>query len=151
MRGRGFTLLEMLLVLGIGAILMAVAVPNVMPAIEAAQLSSAARDVASGLRFARGQALSRRQEVRFTLDVPGHRYRVSTRPKVFGLPSGVGLKLFTASGEVEGEGVGSILFFPDGSSTGGRVTLEAAGRKRLIDVNWLTGRISSSAEESDNS
>ncbi|MEW6037104.1 MAG: GspH/FimT family pseudopilin [Pseudomonadota bacterium] len=151
MRSRGFTLLEMLLVLGIGAILMAVAVPNVIPAIEAAQLGSAARDVASGLRFARGQALSRRQEVRFTLDVPGRRYRVSTRPKVFGLPSAVGLRLFTAAGEAEGEGVGSILFFPDGSSTGGRVTLEAAGRKRLIDVNWLTGRISSSAEEADDS
>ncbi|QJD30701.1 GspH/FimT family pseudopilin [Methylococcus geothermalis] len=151
MRGHGFTLLEMLLVLGIGTILLAVAVPNVMPAIEAARLSSAARDVASGLRFARGQALSRRQEVRFTLDVAGHRYQVSTRPKAFGLPSAVALKLFTASGEVEGEGVGSIRFFPDGSSTGGRVTLEAAGRKRLIDVNWLTGRISSSAEEADDS
>ncbi|MDD2769520.1 MAG: GspH/FimT family pseudopilin [Methylococcus sp.] len=149
MRGRGFTLLEMLLVLGLGAILMAVAVPNVIPAIESAQLSSASRDVASGLRFARGQALSRRQEVRFTLDVPAHLYQVSTRPKVFGLPSAVALRLFTASGEVEGEGRGSIRFFPDGSSTGGRVTLEAAGRKRLIDVNWLTGRISSSVEESD--
>lgn len=144
---RGFTLLEMLLALTLGAILMAVVVPNVMPAIASAQLSSAARDVASGLRFARGQALSRRQEARFVLDVENRRYQVTGRSKVYDLPSSVNVKLFTAQSEYAGEGVGSIRFFPDGTSTGGRVTLEGAGRRWWIDINWLTGRISVHEDE----
>ncbi|MGA7117479.1 MAG: hypothetical protein WBY12_09835 [Hyphomicrobium sp.] len=34
-----------------------------------------------------------------------------------------------------------MRFFPDGSSTGGRVTLVAGERKRLLDINWLTGAV----------
>jgi general secretion pathway protein H len=35
----------------------------------------------------------------------------------------------------------SILFFPDGGSTGGRLTLATGDRRRLIAVDWLTGRV----------
>jgi general secretion pathway protein H len=57
------------------------------------------------------------------------------------LPESVRLGLFTAEAELSGEGLGSIRFYPDGSSTGGRVSLEAAGKRRLVDVNWLTGAV----------
>jgi len=37
---------------------------------------------------------------------------------------------------------GDIRFNPDGSSTGGRISL-ADGRRRLgVGVDWLTGRVS---------
>lgn len=140
-RSSGFTLMEMLLALAIAAALTAVAVPNVTPLLNRAQLTAATRDIASGLRYVRGQALSGAREATFELDVNHRTYRVSGRRKDFSLPDSVRLSLYTAEREAGEEGVGSIRFFPDGSSTGGRVTLEAAGKKRLVDVNWLTGEV----------
>lgn len=140
-RWGGFTLLEMLLALAVAAALTAVAVPNLTPLLNRAQLTSATRDIASGLRYARGQALAGAREAIFELDVNHKAYRVSGRQKHFSLPDGVRLSLYTAEQEAGEEGIGSIRFFPDGSSTGGRVTLEAAGKKRLVDVNWLTGEV----------
>ncbi len=37
---------------------------------------------------------------------------------------------------------GAIRFYPDGSSTGGRITVASGERKFLVDVDWLTGRVS---------
>ena len=37
--------------------------------------------------------------------------------------------------------VGSIRFYPDGSSNGGRVTVGAGGRAFAVDVDWLTGHV----------
>lgn len=137
----GFTLLEMILVLVIAATVAAVAVPNLEPALANMQLRAATRDIASALRYARGQALSRGREAVFSLDVDRHIYQVSGRRKAYGLPTSVQLGLFTAETELSGQGQGSIRFYPDGSSTGGRVSLDALGKRRLVDVNWLTGAV----------
>ncbi len=137
---QGFTLLEMILVLVIAAVLAAVAVPNMQPAIANMQLRAATQDVASALRHARGQALKRGSEAVFVLNVNRHFYRVAGRAKPYALPESVKLSLFTADFLMD-EGQGSIVFYPDGSASGGRVTLEGGGRTRLVDVNWLTGNI----------
>jgi len=137
----GFTLLEVLLALVIAGVLMAVAVPNFGPAVARAQLYAATRDVASGLRHARGQALTRGREATFELDVDRHRYRVTGRKKAYTLPDPVRLSLYTAETETVDEGTGRIRFFSDGSATGGRVTLEGGGQKRMVDVSWLTGEV----------
>ncbi|MGZ8218211.1 GspH/FimT family protein [Methylomagnum sp.] len=138
---RGFTLLELLLALGLVALLMALAVPNFGPAIARAQLTSATRDVASALRHVRGQALMRGRDAEFELDIERHRYKVTGRNKAYSLPGGIGLSLYTAESETVDEGTGRIRFFPDGSATGGRVTLAGGGRKQVVDVNWLTGEV----------
>jgi general secretion pathway protein H len=49
--------------------------------------------------------------------------------------------LTTGRSLVTGESEGGIDFFPDGSSTGGRVYLEIDARSLKVDVEWLTGRI----------
>lgn len=139
-RTQGFTLLEMMLVLVIAALLAAVAVPNMQPAIATMQLRAATSDIASALRHTRGQALSRGREAEFVLNVERHFYRTAGRAKPYVLPESVKLSLFTAD-VLTDEGQGSIVFYPDGSASGGRVTLEGAGKKRLVDVNWLTGAI----------
>lgn len=131
----------MLLALVIAGLLMAVAVPNFGPTLARAQLYSATRDVASGLRHARGQALIRGKDAEFELNVDRHSYKVSGRNKAYGLPGSVRLSLYTAETETLDEGTGRIRFFPDGSSTGGRVTLEGGGQKRAVDVSWLTGEV----------
>jgi general secretion pathway protein H len=37
--------------------------------------------------------------------------------------------------------VGEIRFFPDGSSTGGEITLAGGNAHRYVQVDWLTGRV----------
>ncbi|MFM8332280.1 MAG: GspH/FimT family pseudopilin [Candidatus Methylumidiphilus sp.] len=138
----GFTLLEMMLVLVVAALLAAVAVPNMQPAMASMQLRSATQDVASALRHTRGQALSRGREAEFALNVKKHFYRVAGRHKPYVLPESVKLELFTADMLMDAdEGQGRIVFYPDGSASGGRVTLSGAGRVWVVDVNWLTGGV----------
>ena len=127
-------------VLVVAALLAAVAVPNMQPAINNMQLRAATQDIASALRHTRGQALNHGREAEFVLNVNQHFYRTAGRHKPYILPESVKLSLFTADVLME-EGQGSIIFYPDGSASGGRVTLEGAGKTRLVDVNWLTGNI----------
>jgi general secretion pathway protein H len=51
------------------------------------------------------------------------------------------LSITTVSGDVAGQRAG-ITFAPDGSSSGGRVAMAEGGRRVLVGVDWLTGRVS---------
>jgi len=137
----GFTLLELLIVLAIAAASFAMVGPQVSSGLSTMKLNTAANDMASALRFTRSRAISDIREAEFFLDVERHRYRVTGKHKEYRVPESIHLNLLTAESEMIGDGQGVIRFFPDGSSTGGRVTLEVGQQKRLVDVNWLTGHI----------
>ena len=109
---------------------------------SAADLKAAARTVASGLRQAQSTAMATRKDAVLTIDVESREFVTSLEPKPRKLPDNVELKLYAAQSEVTSERRGSIRFYPDGSSTGGRITVSAGERKYLVDVDWLTGRVS---------
>ncbi len=138
---QGFTLIELMVVLVVLVISSAVVIPNIGSGQNSAKLQGAARSVASALRYLRGQALVTNSETVFTVDLEKNQYRVSGREKNFQIPEIIDITLVTAQSELSGEGEGRIRFYPDGSSTGGRVTLEIEGDKKLVDVNWLTGQV----------
>ena len=96
--------------------------------------------MASGLRTAQAPR-SRRRDALLTIDMESREYITTGEHEVHKLPGNIDLKLFTAQTEVTSEHSGSIRFYPDGSSTGGRVTVESGERKYLVDVDWLTGRV----------
>ncbi|MGH8550603.1 MAG: GspH/FimT family pseudopilin [Methylococcales bacterium] len=139
--GRGFTLLEMLLVLTIAVVAMVLVVPNFSKGLDSVRLQSASREIASSLRYLRGHAVSKNKETEFNVDVKTNVYHITGRNNAYSIPHTIRMRLVTADTEVSGEDQGTIRFYPDGSSSGGRVTLEAGNRKRLVDVNWLTGHI----------
>ena len=68
-------------------------------------------------------------------------FKVNRDPKEHALPRGVELKLFTAQKDLVDDKVGSIRFYPDGGSNGGRITVGSGERKYEVDVDWLTGRV----------
>jgi general secretion pathway protein H len=138
--GRGFTLLEMLVVLMLMALIAAVTIPT-FSGVSTTELKTAAREVAAGLRLARGQAIAQRTESVLELDVVARSFRVPPDPRVHALPSGIDLKLFTAQRDLSTDQVGAVRFYPDGGSNGGRITLAAGERKLDVDVDWLTGRV----------
>ena len=135
----GFTLLETLVALALVAVLLAVAVPAlVVP--KGVELRAAADLVATGLRQARLAAIRGQRPVALLMNVDTRVLQVEGAPKPRTLPRDVQLELVTAQGMLSGA-IGGIRFFPDGSSTGGRVTLRLHGLQAEVGVEWLTGRI----------
>ena len=142
-RERGFTLLEIMVVLVIGAIAYALILRRpVRAGASTADLKAAARMLASGLRQAQTTAMATRRDAMLTLDLDAREFEVTGRAGTRTLPDELELKLYTAQTEVASERKGSIRFYPDGSSTGGRITVASGERKYLVDVDWLTGRVS---------
>jgi general secretion pathway protein H len=137
----GFTLIEILVVLALGAVIYALVASIPFGKASAGDLKAAARSVASGLRTAQSTALATRRDALLTIDMESREYIATGENSVHRLPSNIDLKLYTAQTEVTSEHSGSIRFYPDGSSTGGRVTVESGERKYLVDVDWLTGRV----------
>jgi general secretion pathway protein H len=139
---RGFTLLELLLVLVIAAAGYALVVRITSGGVSGAELKSAARAVAAGLRDARGAAIATQESAVMTLDLEHRSFEVSGGRGPRALPERLELKLYTAQSEIVDSKRGAIRFFPDGTSTGGRVTVGSGERRFLVDVDWLTGRVS---------
>ena len=137
----GVTLIELLVVLMLMAIIAAFVIPMLGPGVSNAELRSAARKVAAGLRMARDDAVATRTDTRLMLDLEHRTFQIERDPRVHALPRELEMKLFTAQSDIVDEHVGAIRFYPDGGSTGGRVTLSAGERKFDVDVDWLTGRV----------
>jgi len=140
-RARGFSMLEILIVLALMAMASAIVIPMLSGGVSNTDLRSAARQLASGLRLARSEAVAQRRETFLVLDVAGRRFKVDRDPEEHALPRGVELKLFTAQKDLVDEKIGSIRFYPDGGSNGGRITVGSGERKYEVDVDWLTGRV----------
>lgn len=137
----GFTLVELVIVLVVSVLGMALLANRIGAGNETTRLQAAARDVASALRYAQGEALITRQPVGVAVDLDRNSYRISNGNRVYQLPSQLDISLVVAAEEFAG-GEGAIRFFPDGSSTGGRITLEWGKQLRRLDVNWITGEVS---------
>src|SRR5919106_1713901 len=109
---RGFTLLELIVVLVIVGLVLAL-VPGLMlrtqPGLD---VEVAARAVADGLRRTRSQAMLTNREEVFSVDVEQGLFRA-----------------------------GRDRFFPDGGSTGGAIDLALDGQHSRVSVDWLTGQV----------
>jgi len=136
----GVSLLELLIVLTILALASAIVIP-MLSGVSNAELRGAARQLASGLRLARSEAVSHRRETFLVVDLAGRRFKVDRDPQEHALPRNVELKLFTAQKDLVDEKIGAIRFYPDGGSNGGRITVGSGERKFEVDVDWLTGRV----------
>ncbi len=138
---RGFTLLELIIVLLISVLGFAVVGSNISSGNQSTRIQAAARDIASALRYAHGQALMSREPVSVTVNLDDNSYAIGNHGKVYRLDSEIGISVTVAEEEfTEGQQAG-IRFFGDGSSTGGRITLELGKQLRRIDVNWITGAV----------
>lgn len=138
---RGFTLIELIIVLLIGVLGFAAVSSNISSGNQSTKLQTVARDIASALRYAHGQALLSRQPVSVAINLDDNSYRVSNRNKIYQFSVDIDVSLVVAEEEFADGGEGSIRFFGDGSSTGGRITLEWGDQLRRIDVNWITGEV----------
>ena len=80
---RGFTLLELVVVLFIVVLGFSVVGINLSSGNNTTEIKAASRDIVSALRYARGQALMSHQETTVALDLAENTYTVSGRDKVY--------------------------------------------------------------------
>lgn len=142
---RGFTLLELIVVLAIAALVLAAVLP-VGGRRGGRELERAARDVAASLRVVRERAILTNASAALTVDLV-HRFYQGEGSRAAAFPPGAEVRLATTAEEEESPRIGRIRFYPDGSASGGGVLLARDGERLAVLVDWLTGGVSVRTEK----
>ncbi len=139
-RPRGFTLIEMMAVLMLMALIAGAVAFSLGSNLKGVKTRAAVRDLTAAMRYTRGQAIVKHEQRALEIDVEARSYQAPGRP-VIQMPEGLEMKLLTAATEQTGDSKGLIRFFPDGSSSGGRVTLKRGDHEWRVEIAWLTGEV----------
>jgi general secretion pathway protein H len=129
-RSPGFTLLEALIGMALGAVIIGTSAPRLLDLVDSARLAGAVRTVASTLRMARGRAMAAGVPVEVRFDAALRRVDLRDGARVLAthaLPAGV---LFTAL-----PARARIRFGGLGTAENGTVTLGAGARIHSVVVN----------------
>ena len=135
----GFSLIELLVTLAIFAMAVGVAAAALRGPSGSQRLRILTVKVATDLQLARTNAILLRRPVSFVFNVDKHSYRVDVAGPPVSLPTSVAFALTSARQAQFGAASGRIEFYPDGSSTGARLTLTDHGASASLRVEWLTG------------
>lgn len=136
----GFTLLELIIVLGIMVLGFAAVAVNMSAGNDSMTLKATARDLTSGLRYVRSQAMISHTQATLDFNLSENSYLLTGQNKTYTIPEDIDVTVNTAKDELH-DGIAHLRFFPDGSSIGGRITLEKNKLSQEININWLTGHV----------
>lgn len=123
----GYTLLELLVVLVVLALLSGLAVTSFPGRTGLVELQGAARQIVALIGEVRWAAAENGQAAVLSVDDAGQ-ITVAPGGDDVELPEGVTAHLANAS---------RMDFYPDGSSTGGRLALRSGEHRLVINVGWL--------------
>jgi general secretion pathway protein H len=158
-RVRGFTLLELLVVVGLMSLMAGMVVPRMAGSLDRMNARTAARKVSAALRYARSRAAAEQTVYVAILETDENRLLIGPRPKggsefidtnpepgppmkSFSPPRGVRIQ-WVAEAENRWNSApetNQILFFPSGGSSGGKIRLfDDAEREYTVEVDRLTG------------
>lgn len=139
-RQRGFTLVELILVLFIMALVAGVALPAVGRGLDTLQLRAEVATFSGFLRYAREQAITRRESRQVTIDPDAHRLTLSL-PGAEAPRASRRLSPRITVQAASPTGL-AITFSPRGVSSGGSFRLVSPdGRAYRVSVDPLTGRV----------
>jgi general secretion pathway protein H len=130
-------LLVVLVLLGVMA---GLAASRIAGSLEGPSLQATSGELAAALRRARSHAIVRNHPTVVRVDVDAPSFGIPGE-RTYKVPDRLRVTLFTAVTEQLAGNVGEIRFFPDGSSTGGEVTLAGEKARNHVQVDWLTGRV----------
>ena len=130
-------MLVVIVLIGLAAVAVSVSVTN---GLASARVRAASSELAGALRATRAQAIVHAQEQVFDVDTRTNSYDGANHREV-PLPRGLKVSITSAKEDQPNDHTGRIRFFPDGSSTGGRITLKSGQREWHVNVSWLTGDV----------
>lgn len=159
---RGFTLLELLVVMVVISLMSVLVVPQMTGSLSRMNLQTASKKISALLRYARSRAASEKITYVAVFDFEKDRLSIMTgqeaqtgetieedlgdgeerviRSKSYDLPDGVKLEKAVSGGDEIDSGHFQITFFPAGSSSGGDVILtNDRGKRYKISVDFITG------------
>jgi type IV fimbrial biogenesis protein FimT len=118
-RARGFSLLEVMVVVAIMGVVLAIGVPSYQTWIQNLQIRAAAESVVAGLQVAKNESIRRNMNVTLTMEaLPGTGWKINLSDDVDGTP------LQRRSGDEGSRNVDTVVT-PDGAF---RVTFNGLGR-----------------------
>jgi general secretion pathway protein H len=134
----GFTLVELLVVIAILGLLMALALPSIGSR-GPADLRAVVQNLSADLRLLRNDAI--RQDATITFVPFADGYVVRPSGQIVRLPAGVALSFESFPLRLLPDTHDWINFFPDGTSTGGALTLKRGGSTVKLLVRGLNGQV----------
>ncbi len=137
-REAGFTFIELIVVLALLAFIFALVAPSVAGLLDGPRFDRAVKEMIIALRETRAAAIATSRDTRFAVAADRRTWRSDRRTGT--VAEGISLVLYGPSASPE------IVFFPDGSSTGGRVVLRSGERARVVAVDWVSGRVAERRE-----
>lgn len=138
-RDKGFTLLELLIVITIVALMSTLVGVN-LHGRERTDLGSVVRTLVTDLRYVRSQAMINNLDTELIFDISANTYTSQQAKIDRSLPETMALTLTLDHRDIV-DTRGRIVFYPDGSSSGGEVRLSMNGRNMEVAISWLNGYI----------
>ena len=158
MKDRGFSLLEIIVVLVLLSLSVALIAPGLSRFSKSVELKGAAKKVAAVLRYYRSEAINRGkvyqvlfdsnlmevkvQPIEAEVQEETEKKEVKSAPKSFFLPPGVQMKELNIESTQYPSDLPTIEFYPNGGSNGGNILLDSQSQKGFkIKINFLTGAV----------
>jgi len=129
---QGFTLLELLVVLLIASAMAAIAAPGFEQLLSRVRFTQQGNQLVSLLQQQALQARHSGQDRQLTIEADQIRHN---QLPLHQLPTGITLRW-----QPEQPGA-ALIFFRDGSNSGGQLYLSQGAQQQLISLHWLTGEI----------
>ncbi len=139
-RVNGFTLIELLVVLAIMGLLLLV-VPQVTAGLPRFRLQAASIALSDKLRQLRDEAIRTGRSTALLLDDVNLQYASTSNPEWRRFPEVVEAVRLLRDTSTRERTEAQLQFYPDGSSSGGTISLRHGSRIEEITVEWLTGRV----------
>lgn len=138
---KGFSLLELLVVLFIIGLAVSVVFPVLEKGLSSIRLKTSAREVAAALREARSLAVSKCERQVLNIDVDEGKYWLNADASdAHELAPNVRFLSVQVQGSEFREGKPGIVFFPLGNSSGGTITVSGEREiKGRIEARLVTG------------
>ncbi len=143
-RDRGFTLLELLLVLVILALVMALSYPAISKGAAALHLRATGRDVINTFRYAREKAVTEQTGMKVAVDREKQQLILTDYlgdgDRTYTLPNDIKIQRVALAGEEVTNGPMVVRFLPNGSCESSEILLQTENGAWLqIETDPITG------------
>ncbi len=140
---KGFSLLEFIVVLAILSIALTAGSAIIRGSSDVARLNLVTQRFSSLFQEARLHAIERNRIVPISFETSKDRIVGPTPRLSLQLDRDLSIRFIGARLSQQRAGVGRLRFFPDGSSTGGNITLSLNNHVSQLTIDWMTGAVRS--------